>query len=53
MAEIGGNSPGAVERTNKEMGKMGYAPPVKPKSSVGMKKMSVRKPKIRNFGRSK
>lgn len=53
MGEISTAGSGAKERTNKEMSEMGYKAPVKPKSSMGMKKMSMRKPKMRMNARSK
>lgn len=52
MGEISTSTSGAKETTNKAMSQMGYAPPMKPKS-VGMKRASVRKPKMRAFSRGK
>jgi hypothetical protein len=49
---MGGNSKeAAIKRTNTEMGKMGYAPPVKP-GKMSMRSMG-KKPKMRSFSRSK
>jgi hypothetical protein len=42
----------AEKRTNSEFSKMGYAGTVKPKS-MGTKKLSIRKPKMRLSIRSK
>ena len=52
MGEISTSTSGAKETTNKTMSQMGYAPPMKPKS-MGMKKPSIRKPKMRAFSRGK
>jgi hypothetical protein len=51
--KMGGNSMEAsAKRTNSEMGKMGYAPPVKPKGASSIRP-AARKPKMRSFSRSK
>lgn len=52
MGEISTSTSSAAQKTNKEMSNMGYAPPMKPKST-GMKRASVRKAKMRSFSRGK
>jgi len=52
MGEISTSTSGAAQKTNKEMSNMGYAPPIRPKS-VGMKRPSIRKPKVRMSSRGK